>query len=254
MYIINLIPSPFDLLLPDSNPYLASFRANTSPFTMKFSLFHFFTLVACVIAVFCVGAEAKKASVACQPGSDLELFCTKTSAELDLMLEEVFETIPFEEPGREMGTTAERRRQGLARRASIFTEIKDYFMNYWHNLKLIFSGKFGEGIFKQLKNSGSWCEKDNWIVKAVKGAINAMSGGALTGICDCLYPIIKKYDTYQDLFHDISGKGFSNVLAQCPANFKDQIKEAIKKTGAGLIKSNEHPKNGKNGKNEAATA
>ncbi|KAF9930046.1 hypothetical protein BGZ67_006002 [Mortierella alpina] len=218
---------------------------------MKFSLFHFFTLLACVIAVFCVGAEAKKASAACQPGSELELFCTKSSAELDLMLEEIFEAIPFEEPGQEMGTTAERRRQGLARRASIFTEIKDYFMNYWHNLKLIFSGKFGEGIFKQLKNSGSWCEKDNWIVKAVKGAINAMSGGALTGICDCLYPIIKKYDTYQDLFHDISGKGFTKVLEQCPASFKDQIREAIKKTGSGLLKSNEH---NKNGKNEAATA
>ncbi len=124
-------------------------------------------------------------------------------------------------------------------------------MNYWHNLKLIFSGKFGEGIFNQLKNSGSWCEKDNWIVKAVKAAINAMSGGALTGICDCLYPIIKKYPTYQDLFHDVSGKGFSKVLEQCPANFKDQIKEAIKKTGSGLLKNNEHHKNGKN---EAATA
>ncbi|KAF9947472.1 hypothetical protein BGZ72_010530 [Mortierella alpina] len=180
------------------------------------------------VAVFCVGAVAKKPSVACQPGSDLELFCTKTSAELDLMLEEVFEAIPFEEPGQEMGTTAERRRQGLARRASIFTEIKDYFMTYWHNVKLIFSGNFSEGIFNQLKNCGSWCEKDNWIVKAVKGAINAMSGGALSGICDCLYPIIKNIDSYTDLVGALSVETFPKFFNQCPdEKFKERIKRAL---------------------------
>ncbi|KAF9285803.1 hypothetical protein BGZ68_003546 [Mortierella alpina] len=195
---------------------------------MKFSLFQIFTLLACMIAVICVGAEAKKASVACQPDSDLELFCTKTSAELDLMLEEIFETIPFEEPGHEMGTTAERRRQGLARRASIFTEIKDYFMNYWHNLKLIFSGKFGEGIFNQLKNSGSWCEKDNWIVKAVKAGINTLSGGALDDICGCLYPMVKNSDNFRNLVSKVTS-GDSSILQGCSASLAGRIKGAFQK-------------------------
>ncbi|KAG0202779.1 hypothetical protein BGX28_004789 [Mortierella sp. GBA30] len=207
---------------------------------MKFSLFHIFTLLACVLAVLCVRADAKKSSVVCDPS--LKLFCDKSTAQLDLMLEQVFETIPFEEPGKQMGTTASRRRQvqGLARRSSIFVEIKEYFTNYWHNLKLIFSGHFGEGIFNQLKNSGSWCEKDNWIVKAVKAAINSMSGGALVGICDCLYPMISKYDTYQQLFGDITSKGFGEILDRCPANIRKQLTDTIKKTGEGLIKKGKH--------------
>ncbi|KAF9954842.1 hypothetical protein BGZ72_004242 [Mortierella alpina] len=131
-----------------------------------------------------------------------------------------------------MGSTAERRRQGLARRASIFTEIKDYFVNYWNNLKLILSGNFSEGIFNQLKNSGSWCEKDNWIVKAVKAGINKLSGGALNEICGCLYPMVKNNDNFQGLVSNvIGGKGTSDTLQGCSASLKNRIKGAIKKNG-----------------------
>ncbi|KAF9575769.1 hypothetical protein EC968_001556 [Mortierella alpina] len=175
-----------------------------------------------------MSAEAKK-----DDDAIFELLNTKTSDELDDMLMNVLNAIPHEAISRDIGTTAERRRQGLSRRFDLFGGIKDYFVNYWHNLKLIFSGNFSEGIFNQLKNSGSWCEKDNAIVKAIKDGIAKLSGGALDEICDCLYPIVKNSDDFKNLGTTVlkGGSASKSLLKDCSATLGKRIKGAIKKNG-----------------------
>ncbi|KAF9917226.1 hypothetical protein BX616_001608 [Lobosporangium transversale] len=214
---------------------------------MKSSFIQHFTIFACAIAILCIyqveaarkdHGSGKAACVAADP--DLQIFCDEPQAKLNQIIEDIFADIPLTNPGSKQdnkmatATVATRRQQQrqnlLLRQNGLFSDIKNYFVSYWENLKLIFQGKFGEGIFNQLKNSGSWCEKDNWIVKAVKAGINAVSGGALTSICECLYPMIRDHKSYQDLAADVFKNGLHNVLNGCSDNFKEQIKKALKKS------------------------
>ncbi|KAF9954031.1 hypothetical protein BGZ70_010687, partial [Mortierella alpina] len=117
-----------------------------------------------------LNAVAKEKSLAYDDGIGLELFTNKTSDELGFMLKHALDAIPHEKKGYETGTTAERRRRDLVRRTNLIDAIYTYFKNYWDSLVLIAEGKFTEGIFKQLKNSGSWCEVGHFIVNYVKAA------------------------------------------------------------------------------------
>ncbi|KAF9348752.1 hypothetical protein BGX26_012861 [Mortierella sp. AD094] len=195
---------------------------------MKLSLFHYFALLACAFAVLCVQVDARTDKNKCLAKGDLKVFCDDTDVQFEKMLDSVFSNAIQKQNGGRRGTTAELRRQSHAK-MGIFSDIKDYFVTYWESLKLIFTGNFGEGIFKQLKNAGSWCEKDNWIVKAVKLAINSLSGGALSGICDCLYPIIKSYDNFDKLVGDLDYNHLVGMMDKCPKNMKDQLFGALKK-------------------------
>ncbi|KAF9583691.1 hypothetical protein BGW38_008840 [Lunasporangiospora selenospora] len=224
---------------------------------MKFSLLQCLALLACIVALVSAASPAddnnntvsnshnkkkvkpnpkakKPKAMVCPPGS--EIFCKHQPDDIGRMFENAFvnQLIQRENAARRGGSTADRRRQprpsnGIMKQLDIFSDIKSYFVNYWHNIQMIFQGRFGEGIFNQLKNSGSWCEKDNWIVKAVKAVINKLSGGALTVICDCFYPMIKGYDTYQDLFSAVENKGLGEVMGKCSNNMRQQIQEALQK-------------------------
>ncbi|KAF9163509.1 hypothetical protein BGX20_001297 [Mortierella sp. AD010] len=195
---------------------------------MKLSLFHYLALFACAFAVLCVQADARTNRNKCLAKGDLAVFCGDTDVKFEKMLDSAFSNAIQRRNGGRRGTTAEQRRQN-ASSMGIFTDVKDYFVTYWENLKLIFNGNFGEGIFRQLKNAGSWCEKDNWIVKAVKLAINSLSGGALSGICDCLYPVIKSYDNFDKLVADLDYKHIVKMMDKCPKNMRDQVVGALKK-------------------------
>ncbi|KAG0202781.1 hypothetical protein BGX28_004791 [Mortierella sp. GBA30] len=195
---------------------------------MKFSILSFFLLLVGLIAVLCVPVDAQESSDACDMGPDLQYLCGLTEVQMDRMLEQALENVALVDPrSKDLGTTAARRRhQGLAKR-NIFSDIKDYFVTYWNSLKLIFQGKFGEGIFNQLKNSGSWCEKNNWIVKAAKAFINKLSGGGLSVICDCLYPLVQRYDSFDQLGQNIERDAVS-VLAKCPQDLKRKFLDMAK--------------------------
>ncbi|KAG0227118.1 hypothetical protein B0O80DRAFT_465341 [Mortierella sp. GBAus27b] len=212
---------------------------------MKFSFFNSFAVVACAVAVLCSPVHAKKDTVAqvpCVADPGLEMFCDPSSHnQLDAMFQSVFDKIPqrvlnsIDHRNNRGMTSAERRRQNavaLARQQGIFSDIKSYFVTYWHNLKLIFQGNFSEGIFNQLKNAGSWCEKDSWIVKAIKAGINAISGGALNNICDCVYPMVKNYRNFHELVADLEAHGLTQILGKCTNNLRKQIKGALKKSDA----------------------
>ncbi|KAF9352907.1 hypothetical protein BGX34_011909 [Mortierella sp. NVP85] len=223
---------------------------------MKFSLFNSFAILVCAFTV--VGrtqVEAKKDSPGhprqapgqCIADPGMEIFCDPSRKQLDQIFDDVFAKITYktlnahQKPGM---TSAERRRMNaiaLAKTQGLFTDIKDYFVTYWDNLKLIFQGHFGEGIFRQLKNAGSWCEKDNWIVKAIKAGINVLSGGALSSICDCVYPMIKSYDNYHQLVADIEARGLVEILGKCTDSLRKHIKDALKKSGS-IVKNEKSSK------------
>ncbi|KAF9944000.1 hypothetical protein BGZ65_012841, partial [Modicella reniformis] len=166
---------------------------------MKLSLFNCVVALACTLTVLCTQVDAHKkqhnkdlrVQVQCRADKGLEIFCNNSDQELDAIIEDVFTNIPRDDlsvqryNGATM-TTAERRRMNALVKAQedLLTEIKNFFVSYWNNLKLIFKGQFGQGIFNQLKNTGAWCEKEDILVKLVKAGINAVSGGALSSICD----------------------------------------------------------------------
>lgn len=217
---------------------------------MKFSLFSSFAVAACALTVLCsTQVHAKKdvvEHVPCLADPGMEMMCDSSQNQLDQLFESVFAKIPhkiFKAHQNSGLTSAERRRKNaaaLVRQQGLFSDIKEYFVNYWNNLKLIFQGRFGEGIFNQLKNSGSWCEKDNWIVKAIKAGINAISGGALSSICDCVYPVIKNHDNWQQLVAALETHGLFELLGKCTDNLKKHIEDALKKSDGAV-------KNGKKG-------
>ncbi|KAG0261820.1 hypothetical protein BG011_000651 [Mortierella polycephala] len=214
---------------------------------MKLSLFHCFAIIACVLAVLSVHAEAnnnsRKNKYKCVADPDLQFFCDESEVLLDEMIEDMLALVPQDRPKKqhavqplagELGTTAARRRESqdlvsAENYLDFFTDVKTYFMNYWKNLKLIFSGRFSEGIFNQLKNSGSWCDNTSWYVKAIKAVINSYSGGALNVICDCVYPMIKKYNSFEELIADADADSLLKVLKQCPAISKEKIVEGVQK-------------------------
>ncbi|KAF9936117.1 hypothetical protein BGZ65_002727 [Modicella reniformis] len=210
---------------------------------MKASLIQWFAFLACTIMVLCTQVDAKKkvdlqVQPPCIADPGMEMFCEKSRAQLNRMIEDVFANVPRKglktlQNGITTTSTERNRMNAIAQaqQLGLYTDIKEYFMNYWNNLKLIFQGKFGEGIFNQLKNSGSWCEKDSWVVKAIKAGINLISGGAVTTICDCLYPMIKSYDNYHQIVADVESRGLAAILGKCTSNLKDQIMKALKKTG-----------------------
>jgi hypothetical protein len=213
---------------------------------MKFSLFNSFAVLVCAFTVVgCTQVEAKKDSIGrprqahgqCIADPGMEMFCDpsqKQMKQLNKIFDDVYAKIPSKTLNAHQNagmTGAERRRMNaiaLAKTQGLFTDIKDYFVTYWSSLKLIFQGQFGEGIFKQLKNAGSWCEKDNWIVKAIKAGINVLSGGALSSICDCVYPLIKSYDNYHQLVADVEARGLVEILGKCTDGLRKLIKDALK--------------------------
>ncbi|KAF9342981.1 hypothetical protein BGX26_006474 [Mortierella sp. AD094] len=229
---------------------------------MKLSLFHYLAILACILAVMCVqvNAEDPPPPSSDTPGTtgddpqqgvdeciwdfdDDKFFCQDSDEQLmqiidDIIAEAEKESTPDGDelggqdqgaPGPSGMTTAARRR-ALYRRG-IVGDVKNYFETYWKALKLIFKGEFAEGIFMQMKNSGSWCDSDKWIVKVIKKAIDKLSSGAITGICDCLYPMVKGYDTFNDLKNNVDTDGLSTVLQKCSQTMRKQIVGSLKKTG-----------------------
>ncbi|KAG0371623.1 hypothetical protein BGX24_001408 [Mortierella sp. AD032] len=208
---------------------------------MKFSLFQGLTVLACSLAVLTMGVHAKascnptsdpscvavtsKKLIPCEPG--LEMFCSESAsqldAELDAALAELSKKSNFSSRDRSYPAIVKR---------GLWDDVTDYFKTYWKALGMIVKGDFGEGIFLQLKNSGSWCNKSSWIVKAVKKVIEKLSGGGLTAICECLVPMVDKYDSFSKLKHGVDSEGFSDVLKGCSSNMRDQIKNALKKAGS----------------------
>ncbi|KAI1313878.1 hypothetical protein EDD11_002413 [Mortierella claussenii] len=214
---------------------------------MRLSFLPYLTLLGCAIAVLCTAnveagssskvaakhhTSAKKPSgshalstARCVADPELQFFCEQSQSSLNNMIQDVFANIPKHRPGSPRPSNG----LDLIRQNGLFADVKHYFVAYWDNLKLIFHGQFGEGIFNQLKNSGSWCEKDNWLVKAAKAGINMLSGGAVTGICECVYPMIRDHKSFKDLTKDVLDNGVQDVLKGCTDNFKKQIKDALKK-------------------------
>ncbi|KAG0202780.1 hypothetical protein BGX28_004790 [Mortierella sp. GBA30] len=194
---------------------------------MKFS-FYVFMFMACVIAALCIRVDAQDPSDACVAEPHLQYLCDLTDTQMDRMLEQALENITPKDPlDNDLGTTATRRRhQSLAKRLS-FNDVKDFFGTYWNRLKTILQGKFDQYIFNDLKAHGSYCESSSWIVRAAKVALRPLLGEAITGVCDCLYPMIKQFSNYQTLFDNIIGTGLDNVMPKCPRSLRNKILGAI---------------------------
>lgn len=206
---------------------------------MKFSLFNTMAMAACAIAVLSTttqveahkGKNISRVQIKCDAG--MEVFCNQPQSDLDDILNETYAQIPDPRKGQNtVGmTSAERRRNNVSimRQENLIEQVKTFFTTYVNNLKLIFTGRFDEGIFGQLKNVGSWCEKDNFVVKIVKAALNSLTAGAVGNICDCLYPMIKNYNSFEELVQDVKKNGLGELLNKCTLNLGLNIKDALEK-------------------------
>ncbi|KAF9902129.1 hypothetical protein EC991_005242, partial [Linnemannia zychae] len=181
-----------------------------------------------------VGGSTVDDLATCDP--DIEIFCSETNDKLMADLNKALSEIPPEElnadPAAAAAGPARRRSYPVIVKRNLFTEVGDYFKKYWEALGLIAKGEFGEGIFKQLKNAGSWCNKDDWVVKAVKKVIERLSLGGLTAICECLVPMIDQYESYDKLKEGVNADGLTDVLTGCSKNMRKQIKGALKRAGS----------------------
>ncbi|KAG0216806.1 hypothetical protein B0O80DRAFT_465429 [Mortierella sp. GBAus27b] len=216
---------------------------------MKFSIFNTIAIAACSIAVLCstqVDAHKKKEvtrpqakpiriQVKCDPGMDI--FCDSPQSDLDKMMGDIYSQIPNPQDqfmNTAGMTTADRRKNqmNIMKQSNLIEDVKHFFTEYVNNLKLIFQGQFDEGIFNQLKNVGSWCDMDNFVVKIVKAGLNSLSGGAVGNICDCLYPMIKNYNSFDDLVQDVKKNGIGQLLNKCTLNLGINIKDALEKASS----------------------
>ncbi|KAF9582744.1 hypothetical protein BGW38_010819 [Lunasporangiospora selenospora] len=208
---------------------------------MKASLFHFLTILVCALAILSVRVEAQDDPApgdvqdseglddyTCEADPGFEFLCDDNLTDDEQKFNEIFDNIPKEDPDAPQG---QKRRSYplLFKRDCNLSDVKDYFKAYWDNLKLIFKGQFGLGIFNQLKNSGSWCEKDCWVVKLVLKALAIMSGGRSNLICDCLYPIVKLKDTYDNLACATDTQPVNTIINGCTAKLGKQLKKSLKR-------------------------
>ncbi|OAQ24992.1 hypothetical protein K457DRAFT_1880007 [Linnemannia elongata AG-77] len=213
---------------------------------MKFTLFQGLTIFACALMVLSVGIHAQGPSetsetqdMALPCDSDLAIFCSETDSQLETDFDTMLAGLPTEDPdagnadaGNADAAPARRRSYPVMVKRDLIDDVKNYFKTYWKALTLIAKGEFGEGIFLQLKNSGSWCENSNWFVKAIKAGISKLSGGGLTAICECLYPMVKQYESYDKLKSDVNANDLTTVLSKCSDNLRKQIKDTLKKAGS----------------------
>ncbi|KAH7033851.1 hypothetical protein BKA57DRAFT_510585 [Linnemannia elongata] len=220
---------------------------------MKFTLFQGLFVLVCALMVLSTGVHAQDTPAQDTPAQDtpaqdtpaqdtnaqeicqlFEIFCDESDVQLDNDFDTMFDQlqIPTDDPDADTTPAPARRRSyPVMVKRSIIGDVKSYFKTYWEALGKIFKGEFAEGIFLQMKNSGSWCEKNNWVVKAVKAGIDKLTKGAISGICDCLYPMVKQYESFDKLKADVGNSGLTQVLSKCPDNLRKQIQNSLKKNG-----------------------
>ncbi|KAF9954844.1 hypothetical protein BGZ72_004244 [Mortierella alpina] len=173
----------------------------------------------------CIQVDAQQSTDALAADSDQHLELTaENKAELDRMIEDIMN----ERPHGKLGTTAERRRreQELTKRG-IFTDVKNFFTDYWGAFSMITKGQFGEKLFEQLKRSGSWCESTRFTVIAAKYAVDKILGGVIGDVCNCVYPMVKEYPSYEGLLADIGSKGLRKTLSSCPAGLQSKLLKGL---------------------------
>ncbi|KAG0270937.1 hypothetical protein BGZ95_001347, partial [Linnemannia exigua] len=216
-------------------------QLSPSSYTMKLTFFQS-TVLACSLVVLTMGTHAQEPcgtaiDTSCVMSENpipcdisLESFCSESESQLDIDFDTMLAELPTEDP--DAGATATpalRRSYPVFVKRDLIGDVKLYFKNYYRALGMIVKGDFGEGLFLQLKNSGSWCNHDSSIVKVIKKGIEMLSGGALTAICECLVPMVDQYESYNKLKKDASA---TDILKGCSNNLSKQIKDALKKAGS----------------------
>lgn len=192
---------------------------------MKIAAILFLTLLFNVFVV--LGAKQAKPQAGCLADPGLEMFCTESASDLSKLFDDIIATTPNKRPQPAVHGAANRQDSRDLVTRGIYDDIKNYFKIYWSNIKLIAQGHFGEGIFNQLKNAGSWCDKDDWYVKAIKKALAAATLGKFNIICDCLYPVIKVADTYDSLVCKVNTKVLDDAIKGCGKNTSEQIQKVL---------------------------
>jgi len=209
---------------------------------MKATLLHSLALFVCILVVLSVQVQAQYDECAdpdCLADSDCAFFCNDSMDDLNKMFDNAVDGIPAEDPNATPQSPHRRSYLYLRKREECgFTAIKNYFKTYWDNLKLIFQGNFGEGIFNQLKNSGSWCESTCWYAKTVKIALKAATLGRSDRICDCVYPVIKLYDTYDKLSCGVDTQAVDEVIKGCVGKLGKTMKTQLKKAQVAFASQN----------------
>ncbi|KAG0249576.1 hypothetical protein DFQ27_009939 [Actinomortierella ambigua] len=211
---------------------------------MKFSCSHFLILAASLL----VATSVVHAQEACDPFFDI--FCASTDNDVDSMIDEFLATIP--DPvnnatsGANNGTTdnpknataanpvythlyrrdgcpAPPKCPGRRHKKGLVEDVAGYFKGYADNIKLIAHGKFGEGIFNQLKNAGSWCDNPNTFVKSVITGMNTATAGSAEKICGCIYATLKPYDNFDQFKLAVLCKGIDVLASDCPNQSRNSI-------------------------------
>ncbi|KAK3842413.1 MAG: hypothetical protein J3R72DRAFT_508843 [Linnemannia gamsii] len=191
---------------------------------MQFTLFQGLTVLACSLAVQTMGLSM------CRGFETLLLIPPVSLA-------------PMEDPDAPAAAAptasspARRRSYPAIVKRALWDDVVNYFKNYRKALGMIVKGDFGEGLFQQLKNSGSWCNKSSWIVKAAKKIIEKRSGSGLITICECLVPMIDKHGSFNKLKDGVGAEGLTDVLKGCSDNMRNQIKTALKKSGGIVMRT-----------------
>ncbi|KAF9285804.1 hypothetical protein BGZ68_003547 [Mortierella alpina] len=193
---------------------------------MKLSFFHYLALLSCLIALLCIQVDAQQSTDLLAAESDQPLEFT---AEALAQLEQIIEDVMNERPQGGLGTTAERRRrdQELTKRG-VFTDVLNFFKDYWGAFSMITHGQFGEQLFEQLKRSGSWCESTKFTVTVAKHAVDSVLGGVIGDVCNCVYPMIKGYPSFMGLIADIGSKGLHHTLSSCPAGLQSKLLKGLR--------------------------
>ncbi|KAF9575767.1 hypothetical protein EC968_001554 [Mortierella alpina] len=193
---------------------------------MKLSFFPYLALLSCLIALLCIQVNAQQSTDA-ESYEPLAL-TAENQDKLDRLLEDIITSMSQERRG-DLGTTALRRRrdQELYKRG-LFTDVKNFFTDYWSAFSVITKGQFGERLFEQLKRSGSWCESRGFLITAAKYAVDKVLGGVIGDVCNCVYPMVKEYDSYKGLLVDISSKGLRQTLSSCPAGIQSKLLKGLR--------------------------
>ncbi|KAG0249059.1 hypothetical protein DFQ27_000401, partial [Actinomortierella ambigua] len=189
-----------------------------------------------------VATSVVHAQEACDPIFDI--FCTGTEHDVDRIFDEFLASFP--DPANNAtssannGTTGNPKNDAAAKpvltplyrrqngcpikstcpgrrsKKTLFGDIQQYFKTFAANIKLIAQGKFGEGIFNQMKNAGEWCDNPNVFVKSVLEGLKIVTTGGSDAICDCVYATIKPYDNFDQFQLAALCKDVDVLAPNCP--------------------------------------
>ncbi|KAG0195768.1 hypothetical protein BGX33_002629, partial [Mortierella sp. NVP41] len=191
---------------------------------MKFTLFHYLTIIACILTVLCVRVDAQ------DPPCDLGILCDDSEAQLDQLLDEWIASLPENGPDTGSATapatgsgTTLARRQSLYKRdfketlassgKKLLHAVKDVMDGLKKDINTYGETNFRDDFLRVTKAGDSACQTEIEVLKAMKDAANAVTWGVLGTFCKCM-SIVRPYNTPDELTQALR-ESSSTVMKPC---------------------------------------